>query len=137
MIKIEVTRYGKYSNNIYEIIQKKLAKRYDNNTVVVVLVDRKEKIAVTDLYQFIKENNSENRRIYILGGTGDKTSIRILPCSEIKSISNDIEWMEAEVTVGSGKKTSRKYDGIAIKEPFMKRSYQAHPVYVKKVNLSR
>lgn len=137
MIKVEVTQYSKYSKNMYEIIQKKLEKRYDRDTVVVVLVDRKERIFMGDLHQFIKSNNSENRQIYLLGGTGDETRIKVVACREIKFNSDDIGWVEAEVNLCNGKQTRRKYDGIVIEVPFMKGLYHPYPVYVKKVNLSR
>lgn len=135
--KIEITQYRKHSENIYEIIKKKLMKRYDEDTVVVVLADKKEEIYVADLYEFIHKNNSDNRRLYIIGGVGDENRMKIVPCGEIKSTLDEKEWVEINIDVGNRKKVRNRYDGVIFKVPFMKRFHRVVPVFVREISLSR
>ena len=136
-IKIEVTQYNRYSDNIYEIIQKKLTKRYDRSTIVLVLVNRREEIHVSDLYDVVQKNNPSLRPIYIIGGAGDDNKFKLIPCNEIRKAPDKTGWLELSINVNTKDIMRYKYDGVVFKVPYMKRVPRVWPVFVKEIRLSR
>ena len=52
-IKVEITRHGKYSQSVFDVIAKKLRKRYQDGTVLVVFVEQSVSLSVADLHGFL------------------------------------------------------------------------------------
>ena len=72
-IRVEVTRHGKHSRSLFDVIGKKLGKRYPVGTVLVVLVEQPERFSVADLYAFLQRHNRRGQEIFVIGarcGTG-------------------------------------------------------------------
>ena len=67
-IMLEITQHGTHSQDLFDVIGKKLRKRYQEGTVLVVLVEKAEEIPVVDLDEFIRANNPHNQHIVIIGG---------------------------------------------------------------------
>ena len=137
IIKIEVTHYNKHSDNIYEIIKKKLTKRYDKNTVIVIYTSKNDEIYVNDLYDFIQKNNSDKRQIDIVTGTCDRNIARIIPCGKIKSDEKTIEWAEIKIDLAKNKAMRYKYDGVIYKARYLRGYHTQFPVFIKEIGLSR
>ena len=57
MRKVEVTQYSRYSAELTGVIAKKLRKRYEKGTVLLVLVEEAQEIIAMELYRFIQEHN--------------------------------------------------------------------------------
>lgn len=135
--KIEVTHYSKHSNDIYEIIKKKLMKRYDETTTIVIYTSKNDEISVAELYDLIKKNNPDNRQVEIVTGTGDGNNVRVIPCGEIKSTEKTTEWKEINVDLPRKKAMRYKYDGVIYKARYMRRLDIQLPVFIKEIRLSR
>ena len=82
-MKLEIVQDGKYSASVFEVIGRKLAKRYERGTVLVVVIEETEQFLIADLHDFIRDNNPHGLRIFIIGGTGDAGRFKGLPCDEI------------------------------------------------------
>ena len=57
-IELEITQYGSHSKDLVNVIGKKLRKKYQKGTVIVVLVEQAENIVVNELNDFIRTNNA-------------------------------------------------------------------------------
>ena len=82
-MKLEIVQHGKYSESVFEVIDKKLAKRYERGTVLVVVIEETERFLVADLHDFIRDNNPHGLQIFAIGGTGEAGRFKGLPCDEI------------------------------------------------------
>ena len=97
-MKLEIVQDGKYSESVFEVIGKKLAKRYERGTVLVVVIEETEHFLIAELHDFIRDNNPHGLRIYIIGGTGKAGMFKGMPCDEITCDGADyFEWKEMEV----------------------------------------
>ena len=67
-IRVEVTRCTRHSKDAFEVIRKKLLKRYHEGTAIVVLIEESTNIGIRELCDFVQNNNIEDRRVYIIGG---------------------------------------------------------------------
>ena len=76
LMMVEVTRHGNYSKDLHEVIRKKLNKRYQEGTMLVVLVEQAEKVPVADLVEFVRQNNPYNQRICLLGSAAAPEATR-------------------------------------------------------------
>ena len=85
VIRVEITQHGRHSKSLVGVIGKKLLKRYQDGTVLVVLVEQSASVPVADVYEFIRKNNPHHQRIYIIGGGAEAGSFVVLPCDEISS----------------------------------------------------
>ena len=138
MIRVEITQHGKYSKSLLEVIGKKLVKRYEEGTVLVVLVEQSESLAVAALHEFIRKNNPHNYRIVIIGGAAKAGRYKVVPWQEVSSASpGEMAWMEMEVDARGARRGHRGYEGVVFKPPGMRRAPHAFPVFVKKVDLHR
>ncbi len=138
MIRVEITQHGKYSKSLFDVIGKKLVKRYEDGTVLVVLVERSESLPVAELHEFIRKNNPHNQRIVIIGGAAEAGKYKVVPWQEVSSPSpGETAWMEMEVDVRDASRGHRGYEGVVFKPPGMRRFPHAFPVFVKKVDLHR
>ena len=82
-IRVEVTQHGSHSKDLVDVIRKKLRMKYQEGTVLVVLVEQAENILVNDLDDFIRTNNPYNQRIYIIGGSKAPGSFKVVPWGEV------------------------------------------------------
>ena len=138
MIRVEVTRHGRYSRGMLEVIGKKLLKRYHDGTVVVVLVEKSESFSAADLLEFIQSNNPHNQRIFIIGGGREQGTYKVIPCDKISSPTPDeTAWMEVVVGESKASKGHLGYEGIMFKPPYSRWVRSVNPVFVKKVELDR
>ena len=138
MIKLEITRHGRYSKNVLDVIDKKLLKRYEDGTVLVVLVEESASLDVAELHEYIRKNNPHNQRIFIIGGGPKAGKFKIIPWDEVTLPAlHEMAWMEVNVDMSNASKGYRGYEGVVYKHRSMIRFPQVFPVFVKKVQLER
>ena len=76
MIRVEITQHGRHSKSVFDVIGKKLRKRYQDGTVLVVFVEQSASLPVAELHEFVAKNNPHDQRIYIIGGAGESRTFR-------------------------------------------------------------
>ena len=136
-IRLEITQHGRHSKNLFDVIGKKLRKKYQTGTVLVVLVEQAENILVNELDDFIRTNNTYNQRIYIIGGSEAPGTFKVVPWDEVtKPAPTESAWLEIGVDANSASKGRRGYEGVVF-EPPGSRFLPGHPVFVKELNLHR
>ena len=136
-LKLEIVQYGKYSESVFEVIGKKLAKRYERGTVLVVVIEKTEQFLVADLRDFIRDNNPHGLRIYVIGGTGEAGRFKGLLCDEITCDGADyFEWKEKEVDQRDRNAGFLGLDGVFCETSGLARFLQM-PLFVREVKLSR
>ena len=135
--KLEIVQDGKYSESVFEVIGKKLAKRYERGTVLVVVIEEAEEFLISDLYDYIRDNNPHGLRIYVISGTGKAGRFKGLPCDEITSDGADyFEWKEMEVDQRDRNAGFLGLDGVFCETSGLARFLQM-PLFVREVKLSR
>ena len=138
MIKLEITRHGRYSKNVLDVIDKKLLKRYEDGTVLVVLVEESANLDVAELHEYIRKNNPHNQRIFIIGGGPKAGKLKIIPWDKVTSPAlHEMAWMEMNVDMNNASRGYRGYGGVVYKHRSMSRFPQVFPVFVKKIQLER
>ena len=136
-LKLEIVQDGKYSKSVFEVIGKKLAKRYERGTVLVVVIEETERFLVADLHDFLRDNNPHGLRIFVLGGAGEAGRFRGLPCEEITSDGADwFEWKEKEVHQRDRSAGFLGLDGVFCETSGIAR-FLKMPLFVRDVKLSR
>ncbi len=134
---LEIVQYGKYSESVFEVIGKKLEKRYARGTVVVVVIETLTGFLVADLHDFIRDNNPHGQRIVVIGGTGEAGRFKGLPCDEITCDGADYyEWITKDVDQRSRNAGFLGLDGVFCETSGLARSLRP-PLFVKEVKLSR
>ena len=136
-MKLEIVQDGKYSESVFEVIGKKLTKRYERGTVLVVVIEETEQFLVADLHDFIRDNNPHGMRIYVIGGTGRAGRFKGMPCDEITCDDADyFEWKEMEVDQRDRNAGFLGHDGVFCETSGFARFLQM-PLFVREVKLSR
>ena len=136
-MKLEIVQDGKYSESVFEVIGKKLAKRYERGTVLVVVIEEMESFLVAELHDFILDNNPHGLRVFVIGGTGEAGRFKGLPCDEITCDGADyFEWVEMEVDQRDRNAGFLGLDGVFC-ETFGLARFLKMPLFVRKVKLSR
>ena len=136
-MKLEIVQDGKYSESVFEVIGKKLAKRYERGTVLVVVIEETEQFLVADLHDFIRDNNPHGLRIFVIGGTGEPGRFKSLPCDEITSDGADyFEWTDKEVDQRDRNAGFLGLDGVFCETSGLARFLQM-PLFVREVKLTR
>ena len=82
--KIEVSQYEDHSDNFFDLMLKKLSKSYDQETTVVIYASKRSEVSVRKLYDFIRNNNPDDRKVEIVTGNPHGYDTRIIPCSRIQ-----------------------------------------------------
>ncbi len=137
MIRVEVAQHGKWSHSLRDVIGKKLRKRYEEGTALVVLVEHTETLSVVELDEFIRANNPHNQRIFVIGGGEAAGRFKIVPWAEVSSPApGETAWAEMNVDAKAASEGYRGYAGAVFKPPGKRFPY-AHPVFVKKMKLRR
>ena len=138
MIRVEITQHGRHSKSVFDVIGKKLRKRYQDGTVLVVLVEQSASLPVVDLYEFIAKNNPHDQRIYIIGGSGKVGRFTVVPWDKVTSPTADEKaWMEISVDAKNASKGHLGRDGVVFKPPDTSRFRRVFPVFVRKMDLRR
>ena len=135
---VEITQHSRYSNSLFDIIEKKLRKRYQEGTVLVVLVEEAQELPVAELYAFVQKNNTHKYQIFIIGGSGEAGGFRIVPWNEVTlPTPDDLSWMEISVDTKYERRRRSKYDGVIFKPPYTSRIQPLSPVFIRSVDLRR
>ena len=138
VIRVEVARCTKYSQDVFEVIRKKLLNRYHEGTVIVVLIEESTSFSVGELYDFIRDNNLQNHRVYIVGGGMKPRRVKIIPCFEVREPETDeMAIMNMEVGVDEASQGFLGYEGVVYRPPWNSSIQYPFPVYVKKITLKR
>lgn len=138
MERVEVTQHGKHSSDLTEVIGKKLRKRYQEGTVLLVLVEEAQFIPVADLYEFIRMNNPHRQRICVVGAAREAGTFKVVPWDEVTAPTPDEKaWMEITVDTKDRGRARCQYDGVVFKPPFANRLRRVFPIYVRSVILRR
>ena len=136
--KVEVTQYGRHSAELTEVIAKKLRKRYEEGTVLLVLVEETQKIPAAELYRFIQERNPYRQEIVLIGGAGEVGEFRVMPwVGQVKPAPGEVAGVEITTDMRENKKARCRFDGAVVEPPFMRRFRPNIPVFVKSVELHR
>ena len=138
MKRVEITQHGRYSESVFDVIGKKLSKRYQDGTVLVVLVEESQELQLAELYEFVQTNNAHSQQIFIIGGSGEAGKFKILPWDEVTSPTpGEKAWMEITVDTKFADKGRCRFDGVVFKPPYTSTFRPQIPVFVKAVNLRR
>ena len=137
-IRVEVAQFTKYSGDVFEVIRKKLLKRYHEATVIVVLVEESTSLSVGELFDFIRDNNLQNQRVYILGGGKTTRSVKFIPCYEVPEPGTDeLAIMDAEIRVDHASSGYLGYEGVVYRPHWDSSIPYPFPIFVKKITLTR
>jgi len=135
-MSLEIVQYGKYSQDVFEVIGKKLAKRYERETVVVVATETATDLPVADLHDFIRDNNPHGLRVFLIGGTGEVGRFKGLPCDEITCDGADYyEWIDKEVKQEARNAGFLGLDGVFCETAGLAR-FLKMPMFVREVKLN-
>ncbi len=136
-MSLEIVQYGEYSESVFEVIKKKLSKRYERGTVVVVAIETATDFMVADLHDFIRDRNPHGQRIFVIGGTGETGRFKGLPCDEITCDGADYyEWIEKEVEQEARSAGFLGLDGVFCETSGLGR-FPKMPMFVREVKLNR
>ena len=138
-IPVEITQFGPYSNSVFDVLGRKLQKKYGDEMVLIVFVERSATLYVSDLYEFIQSNNVHNQRIVIIGGAGGAGKIKIMPWELVTKPTRDENALAEEILVDmkEASKGYRDYTGVIYSPPYSSRFPQAFPVFVREITLRR
>ena len=138
MKRVEITQHGSHSRSVFDVIGKKLRKRYQDGTILVVLVEESQELPVAELYEFIRKNNTHRQQIFIIGASPEAGKFKIVPWDEVTSPAPGEEaWMEITVDTKYPGKGRSRYDGVVFKPPYTSRFRPLFPVFIKAVDLRR
>ena len=79
MLRVEITQHGRHSADLIDVIGKKLRKRYQDGTVLLVLVEEEQRLSIPDLCDFVSKHNPHRQRIFIIGGAGEVGKFKVVP----------------------------------------------------------
>ena len=134
---LEITQHGVHSIDLVDVIGKKLRKKYEQGTVLVVLVEQAETLLVNDLDDFIRRNNRYNQQIFIIGGSETPGTFKVIPWYEVnRPTSGETAWLEMVVDARNVSKGYRGYEGVVFRPPGSS-FLPLHPVFVKELDLYR
>ena len=135
---VEITQHGRHSASLFDVIGKKLTKRYPDGTVLVVLLEEAQRIHLPQLYEFVRKNNAHGQQIFVIGGTGQAGRFKIVPWDNVTSPTPDEKaWMEITVDTNYSSKGRSKYDGVVFQPPCTSSFRPLLPVFIKTVDLRR
>ena len=136
-IMLEITRHGSHSEDLFEVIGKKLRKKYEEGTVLVVLVEQAENPLVADLDEFIRRSNPYNQQIFVIGGSEEPGTYKVVPWEDVNSPTpGEIEWLEISVDAKNAGKGYHQYEGVVFKPPGSS-FLPLHPMFVKELKVDR
>ena len=137
VVRLEITKHGEYSENLFVTIGKKLTRKYHKGTVIVVVVEETETVVDEELDEFIRKNNPHRQSLVIIGGTGRTGEFLVTPWDYSRyPSSGKVEVLEIDIYQGERSTGFRGYPGV-----FYGTSMQWHlaggiPVFIKEVMLT-
>ena len=138
MVRVEITQHGRHSASVTAVIAKKLLKRYQDGTVLVVLVEEAQNLSIVDLYDYVQKNNPHRQEIFIIGGAGEFGKFKVVPWNKVtEPSSGEKAWMEITVDTKDRSKRRCTYDGVVFKPPHTSRPQSVFPVFIKELELHR
>ena len=75
--RLEITRYEKNSDDIKDVLGKKLKMGYDSNTRIIVWINKRDELAIAEIDNFVKKHNVNNFKVFILSFTED--AVELMP----------------------------------------------------------
>ena len=136
-LKLEMVQDGKYSESVFEVIGKKLEKRYERGTILVVMIEETEQVLVPELHDFIRDRNPHGLRIVVLGGTEEPGRFKGLPCETITCDgAGCYEWTTKEVYQRDRNAGFLGHDAVFCETAGFAR-FLRMPLFVREVKLSR
>ena len=136
-IRLEITQYGIHSRDLVDVIGKKLRKKYEGGTILVVFVEQAEHILIDELDSFIRANNPYNQQIFIIGGSEAPNTFKVVPWNEVTYPSpGETRWLEIGVDRKNASRGYLGYEGVVFKPPGS-RFLPRQPLFVKELNLRR
>ena len=136
-LMLEVTRHGRYSPGLFGVLGGKLNKKYEDGTVVVVLVEKAEEVPIVELDEFIRGNNPHNLSVVMIGGSDTPGMYKVIPLDEVDSSRpSEIGWREVRVDARNASDGYLRYAGVVFKLPGS-RFVRPHPVFVKELELDK
>ena len=134
-VEVEITRHGIHSEDLLDVIGKKLRKKYQKGTVLAVFVEQALDIAVSDLDDFMRTNNPFDQEVFIIGGSGTQNTFKVFPLNEIsRPTATETEWMEIAVNAEEASKGYLGYEGVVFKPPGSS-FLPPHPAFVKELEV--
>ena len=144
IINIEVTCHEKHSPGLFNVIEKKLKNRYENDTIIIVFVTQPERLSPNEVHSFVKKHNPYNHNIAIIGASADTNSFKALlfDTHQLSTSGNveNIAWTEIEVNEEAANKGNRPYVAIEFEwrgSGRLRRALPQYPIFIKKITLSR
>ena len=135
---VEITQHGRHSDSVFDVIGNKLRKRYQDGTVLAVLVEETQALPIAKLSEFIQKNNPHGQQIFVIGGSGEAGSFKIVPCYEVEDpATGEKAWMEIVVDTKIAGKGRCRYDGIVFEPHYTSTFRPLFPVFIKSVDLHR
>lgn len=139
--RVEITQHGPHSASLTDVVGKKLKKRYQKDTILLVLVDKQESIHVPTFHEFIEKNNPHQQEVAIIGGAEGTGTFKVIPWKAVTTSTRQekawMKWREIVVHTKDQAKVHSKYDGVVVQPPFMSTCRPSFPVFVKTVSLRR
>ena len=134
---VEITQYGKHSASLFEVIGKKLVKRYQKGTMLVVMVEETETVDIAEIDKFIRNHNPHGQRLVVIGGTGQPGKFLAVPWDHVTSPApGETDWTEIEADQAERGTGFRGYRGV-FSEPTGWWRRLSVPLFVKEVVLNR
>ena len=119
------------------MVCKKLAKRYEKGTMLVVVVEGRERLDIPELAGFIRNRNPHGQRLVIIGGTGQPGKFLAIPWDQVSSSGpDDADWREIEVDLRDRGTGFRGYRGVFWEETGWW-GLQGWPLFVRDVVLNQ
>ncbi|MCY4514837.1 MAG: hypothetical protein OXC69_06870 [Candidatus Tectomicrobia bacterium] len=135
---VEITQHGSHSISVFDVIGKKLRKRYQDGTILLVLVEESQKLPVAELYELVRKNNPHGQQIFIIGGTGGPGKFKVVPFDDVASpTTDDISWSEMIVDTDGEDSRGGRYEGVVFNPRYKSRFRPLFPIFIKTVGLRR
>lgn len=138
VMSVEITQYGRYSTSVTDVIGKKLMKRYQDGTTLIVFVEESQKLSAADLYDFIWKNNPHKQKVFFIGFAGEIGKFKAAQLDEVTAPTADGKvWLARTVDINDNSKRRCEYDGVVVKVPYMSSFPRVLPTFIRKVELHR
>ena len=103
-----------------------------------MLIEESTSISTGELYDFIRDNNLQNQRVYIVGGGISPRTIKFIPCYEVPEPGADeMAIMDADLHLNHASKGYLGYEGVVYRPPWNSSIQYPFPIFVKKITLTR
>ena len=136
--RVEVAQCTKYSRDVFEVIRKKLLKRYHEKTDIVVLVEEPVRLFIGELGEFIRDNNRQGLSVYIIGARESPGTLKFIPCREDRQPETGESGITIwDVKVDHASEGYLGFDGVVCELPQNANIRDARPLFVKNITLTR